>query len=449
MAGSKALKSIVPPFVAALLTGFALFWGAAQAQVSSAQFRTESFMSQVSGYARDRFTTGNQLELLVDGPEFYPARQWMIQTARQTIDLVTFLWCDDSSGLRLARLLAEKARAGVRVRVIIDLYNTKPHEQVYRTLRDSGVELLEYNPVYWGLTRVLEHSLHEKMMIVDGEVALLGSANLCDEYMVGGPRQLWHDLEVKVEGPQVARMQARYDENWNWMARTDLQARFHNSRRLIDPALIPIFRPAGRIYREPTPVVQSEAGSDSSLLVYQRAYRDRSLADDILRLHELLIDLSTTHLQIMTPYLVPPPSFVNALKRAAQRGVRVEIITNSPEKNDVWPAAFAALPKARGLIEAGVHVYEYQPRMLHGKAMLVDGAIISIGSHNFTNRSFTVNGEANLITTAPSITEEFARMVASDLLQCRVLTVPSIISRVRTFSQAGLAIISEFLEEEI
>lgn len=408
-----------------------------------------SVSDRIVSLAQTPISTGNHLELLVDGPEFYPVRQRMIEAATRTIDLVTFLWCDDESGLRLAELLARKARQGVRVRIVIDLYNTKPHDRVYQIVREAGIELLIYNPVYWGLRNVFEHALHEKIMIVDGEHALLGSANLCDEYMIGGARSLWHDLEVQLQGPQVSQMQHHFDDTWNWMARIDRRALIHNSRRLADPALIPVVRPRYRVYTSPTPSQARDAGEDASLFIYQQNYRDERQGVDILQLHELLIDLAQEKIQVMTPYLVPPAAFIRALRRARERGVQVQIITNSPENNDAWIAQFAAIRKSRQLIASGVEIYEYHPRMIHAKALLIDGKTLSIGSHNFTNRSFTVNGEANLLSTSERLIQRFQEVFTSDLSWSNHLNEELLHRRIETVEDVAQALVSEMLASEI
>lgn len=411
----------------------------------------QTFALEVSRLARETHTFSNRLELFVDGTEFYPLRKDMIRRARHTIDVSTFLWGDDQVGVEFARMLVRKARQGVRVRAVVSFYNIKKHDRVYRILRKGGVELLEHNPVYWGLTRILEQSAHEKIMIVDGQEALLGGANLCDEYMIGGPRGIWHDLEVRVTGPQVARIQAQFDENWNWMAETDLRARIHNSRRLADPSLIPIVKPAARVYPAPTPVRldQNSVGEDGSVLLYSKSYRDPSAGEDMLKLHVLLVDITQGHIRIITPYLVPPKELSESLLAASKRGVRVEIVTNAPEVNDAWLARYAAYPHIESLLNGGIEVYEYRGRTLHAKAMLLDEGLISIGSHNFTNRSFRYNGELNVLTDSPAVIDRMVGVFEGDKRISHRVSAEEVRARIRTWKDIGLSLVSEFLEPQI
>ncbi len=399
--------------------------------------------------AHDSFTAGNNLRLLVDGPEFFPVRKNLIRLATRTIDIAMFLWCDDEAGLELARLLAKKASHGVRVRVIVSYYNIAEHEKVYRILRGAGVEVIEHNPVYWGLTKVFEHSAHEKIMVVDGEVGLIGGVNLCDEYMIGGSRRLWHDMDVQIQGPQIERIQAQFDENWNWMALRDSQARFAASKRLADSALIPVYKRVARTYAEKTPTNPAVAGEDESLFIFPKAYRTPQVGEDALKLHVLLVETAKKRIRLMTPYLVPPRELREALGRAAQRGVQVEVLTNSPTVNDAWPARFAALPHAESLIQSGVLVYEYFVRTLHGKGMLIDNDLLSIGSHNFTNRSFRYNGESSLLTTSGGVISRFQAVFDADVAGADPLLEGEAQKRIRTWKEAGMALISDFLEHQI
>lgn len=409
----------------------------------------EELALQAESLAHESITGGNNLNLLVDGPEFYPVRKNLIRLAVRTIDISTFLWCDDEAGIHLAELLVKKAKQGVRVRVIVSFYNLPKHEKVYKILRQGGIELIEHNPIYWGLTKMFEHSAHEKLMVVDGEVALVGGANLCDEYMIGGSRRLWHDLEVRVQGPQVQRIQAHFDENWNWMATLDSQARFKASKRLADPALIPVYKPIAKTYSEKTMTSAEVAGEDESLLVYAKSYRKPQAGEDALKLHVLLIDTAIRRIRIMTPYLVPPEEMMDALQRAAARGVKIDILTNSPKVNDAWPARYAAISFSERLVHSGVRVYEYYIRTLHGKGMQIDDDVISIGSHNFTNRSFRYNGESNLLTSSVRVISRFSEVFDSDISMADPLQEGEAEKRIETWRDAGLALISDFLEEQI
>jgi cardiolipin synthase len=277
----------------------------------------------------------------------------------------------------------------------------------------------------------------------------MGGANLCDEYMIGGARRLWHDFEVRVQGPQVSRIQSHFDENWNWMALLDSQARYKASKRLADPALIPVYKPIAKTYPKKTPTLTDPAGEDTSLLLYPKSYRKPQAGEDALKLHVLLIDAAIKRIRIMTPYLVPPEELTLALERAAKRGVRIEVLTNSPKVNDAWPARYAALPHSARLIRSGISVYEYFARTLHGKGMMIDDDLISIGSHNFTNRSFRYNGESNLLTSSEAVLSRFANVFDSDIALADPLLEGEIEKRIDSWRDAGLMLISDFLEEQI
>jgi cardiolipin synthase len=377
----------------------------------------------------ERIFDGNALELLENGPEFYPRRLEMIRSAKRSIDLITFLWCDDESGLTIARELAAAARRGVRVRIMIDAFNDKPHEETYRILSEAGAKPLVYNPLWWGIDRLNNRSTHEKVMIVDGEQALIGGANLCNEYMIGGRRGLWHDLELFIHGPLAARAQTRMDETWGSLVRQDTAARVRASQRFADPRNLPVVRPQYRLYPAATPVSRAAVGESEAMLVWQQSYLRDSDGRKGLDLFVDLIEKAESELVFYVPYFYPPKPVEDAIVAARARGVSVKVVTNSPRTNDVGIAVAAYHAHASTYLRAGVEIHEYQGRTMHAKALLVDGRLLSIGSHNLTPRSFSVNGEASVLTGDPVVLEKFKGMMARDLADSPRLTEETLRSR--------------------
>jgi cardiolipin synthase len=360
--------------------------------------------------------SGNRAELLIEGTEFYPRRLEMIRSAQHTIDISTFLWCDDEAGLTVARELVQAIKRGVRVRPIVDFFNIYPHEQVYGMLQSAGSPVLIYNPPEWGLDRIYEHSLHEKVMIVDGRRVLTGGANLCNEYMVGGERKLWRDLEVYFEGPLSSVVQTRFDQTWNWMAKTDYSVRKMATRRAADPTGMAFPIKKYKIYLEKTPSDARVAGNDKGLFFQQQSYRDRSQGQMLKAALVDLLDKAKSDIRIYTPYYIPPRAIEDALIRAVSRGVKVTVITNSAETNDADPAKYAALSHYRKSINGGVELREYQSRMMHVKGVMIDQELLFLGSHNLTHRSFNVNGEVGVFFDNSEMLSRFSKAWEEDLL---------------------------------
>ncbi|HTL10944.1 MAG TPA: phospholipase D-like domain-containing protein, partial [Bdellovibrionota bacterium] len=254
-------------------------------------------LTELSG---EKFTQGNDLRLLVNGTEFYPERLKMIREARRNIDILTFLWADDDAGLQIARELVKAAAPPrrIRVRVIVDFFNSPPHSKVYATLRAGGIEPLIFNPPRWNLNLVQQHA-HEKIMVVDGEKALVGGANLCDEYMTGVEQKLWHDHEMRIQGPAAGRVQARYDATWNWMAGLESAADYgslfgdsHAKRRHPN--------------YPPTPIPEEQPGTAEALYFHQQAYWRRSDGDRALEFTVSLVLAAQREIVVYDPYLIPP-----------------------------------------------------------------------------------------------------------------------------------------------
>ncbi len=361
-------------------------------------------------------TSGNFVEVLVGGPEYYPRRLEMIKGAKESIDLMMFLWCDDVSGIEIARELAKAARRGVRVRVVVDYFNDKRPAQVYRILRQAGIDLFMFNPLYAGWR--VNDRVHEKIMLVDGQTALLGGANLCDEYMLEtAKRGLWQDYEIFVEGPGSIRIQDSFDETWRWM-RSEAK-RTRGAYAAVTPGRPPRYaarrhEPASRgqaIEQEVTQPALASTGEPGARVLFhhQRPYSDRDATDVSFILYGILIESAKSRVVIHTPYMSPPPRFKEVLIAAAARGVTVQILTNSPETNDLFHAfALAARHRYRRLIEQGIQIFESPKETLHGKAIVVDDRLSAVGSHNFTRRSFLHNGEVMVVTDDPRVAERLS-----------------------------------------
>jgi cardiolipin synthase len=383
----------------------------------------------LSGMAQSPVTFGNDVELLVHGPEYYPVRLEAIRSATRTIDLQTFLWCDDSVGLEIARELAAASRRGVRVRVIIDFFNTYTHDQVYKTIRDAGGELIIYNPPTWGIYDI-QRRIHEKMALFDGAEVLIGGVNHCSEYLKETPeKKMWHDIEFRIQGPVVTEMQRGFDDMWNWMARQDRNvggnsgSEFNGFRALPRGGL-------AKIYSTPTPTSNWREGKHHALLQHQRPYRYDGEGERFVTMFSELAKSARRKVVVYAPYFIPNGTFELAMLETAKRGVEVTVFTNSKETNDMaFIPANAALVRFPRLIANGLKVYEITQTTLHSKAVMVDDAWLSVGSHNLTVRSFGTNGEANVMTDSPEAIAKFNAMVEFDKTHYRLVTPEMMLER--------------------
>ncbi len=360
-------------------------------------------------------TSGNKLELLVDGTQFYPVFRRLINDANSSIDIAMSFWCNDDAGLQIAQdLVAARAR-GVRVRVIIDYFNFMPHDRAYMIMERGGVRPLLFNPPNWGLDQISQH-MHEKILITDGKDTMIGGANICDEYMTGTTKKLWHDLELHAQGALVGRVQKRFDDTWNWMATTEYETRLGYATVLESPDYHPhIHRSFLRYKPTPTPLAAEPPGDGIAMYEYQQPYWHSKDSKTYLSVFTQLIGRATQRVIFYDPYFLPPKALEKALVEAARKGIRVDILTNSVSTNDMGePINTSQKSHYEALIQAGAHIHEVFDTTLHAKGILIDRTVLTMGSHNFTHRSFSSNGESNILTGDLGVITRFEEMAAFD-----------------------------------
>jgi cardiolipin synthase len=312
---------------------------------------------------------GNKVDVLLNGDQIFPAMLKAIREAKQTIDFETYIYWSGDIGRQFTEALAERARAGVKVNVMLDwIGSMKITDDEMNAMRSAGVQLYRYHkPAWWKLAR-LNNRTHRKLLIVDGRIGFTGGVGIADKW--GGHAQdpdHWRDTHFRVEGPVVGQMQAVFNDNWT-------QA----SGQVLDgDAYFPPLKPQGN---SPAQMFSSSptGGSESMHLMYLMA-----------------ITAARHSIHLSNSYFVPDKLAVRALIAAAKRGVEVRIIVPGPHiDSDVVRAASHSL--WGDLLKAGVKIAEYQPTMFHVKALVVDSLLVSVGSTNFDNRSFILNDEANL-----------------------------------------------------
>jgi phosphatidylserine/phosphatidylglycerophosphate/cardiolipin synthase-like enzyme len=364
---------------------------------------------------REKTTYHNEVEFFDKASDYYGKRLSMIRSTHggDTLDLQTFWFCDDVAGMEIARELASAAGRGVRVRVIIDNVTSiySPRDHILTVMRTAGVEVADFNPTYWGLDAINSVRAHEKVMIVNGAQALVGGANLCDVYQKGQNEKLWQDFEMYVAGPAAARVQARFDETYNFVSDSEAQARYGLETALLDPSTRSRSFRSTTHYNEPTPSLAIDEGDAQVLYDYPQPYLRRSDVASREALYPAMVNRAKKSVTIYMPYLLPRPDFKEALFNAVKRGVRVSLMTNSMKTNDngrfISLRAFSHYPE---LTSHGVEVYEISDTVLHGKAMLIDDLLLMVGSNNMDHRSILSQGEASLMTGDQEAIRKFTAM---------------------------------------
>jgi cardiolipin synthase len=335
---------------------------------------------------------GNKVEVLLNGDQIFPAMLKAIREAKKTITFETYIYWSESIGREFAEALTERARAGVKVHLMLDYIGSlKMDDASLDALRRAGVEVHRYHkPAWWKLAR-LNNRTHRKLLIVDGRIGFTGGVGIADKWRGNGQDEdHWRDTHFRVEGPVVGQMQAVFNDNWT-----------KATGAILD----------GEDY---FPALASHGGSPAQM--FSSSITGGSESMHLMYLMAITAARHTIHLS--NSYFVPDELAVKALVAAAKRGVDVRIIT--PGKiidSDVVRAA--SRERWGELLKAGIKIAEYQPTMYHVKALVVDSLLVSVGSTNFDNRSFTLNDEANLNVLDPDFAKQQEAVFEDDWRRAR------------------------------
>ncbi|MGF6372701.1 cardiolipin synthase [Paraburkholderia sp. 32] len=316
---------------------------------------------------------GNRFEMLLNGDQIFPSMLEGIRSARETITFETFIYWSGEIGGQIARALADKAREGVAVHVLLDWVGSSKMDRHYlQLLREAGAEVVRYHKPHWtGLGRMNDRT-HRKLLVIDGRIGFTGGVGIAPEWTGNAQDEKhWRDTHFRVTGPVVGHMQAVFMDNW-------IKA---TSSVLHGPEYFP------HIDAEPKGAGQGLAHMFSS--------SPSGGSDDMQLMYLMAITAATRSLQLASAYFVPDKLTINAIVEAAKRGVKVQIVTPG-KRIDTHTVREASRACWGDLLKAGVEIYEYQPTMFHCKLLVVDEYMVSVGSTNFDSRSFKLNDEANL-----------------------------------------------------
>ncbi len=340
----------------------------------------------------NRVFRGNRVELLVDGDEFYPALREAISAARASVNLQTFIYGRDRIGRELLDLLVDRVRAGVECRLLYDRFgSTYAHlSRFFKGATEAGVEvrsITQANPLKGRFQINLRN--HRKIAVIDGRIGFVGGINIQDIHLsayAGG--SAIRDYHVRVQGPAVSDLQLQFIEDWHF-------ASAEPPERLFDLSYFPEQEAAGDAVAQVVP-----GGPDLS---------GHGLADAIFG----AIVAAERSISIVTPYFVPDEPIITALRYAALRGVRVQLIL--PRKSNHWYTGFAARALYAPLLKSGVRIFERHGPFMHAKALIVDGIYAMIGSANLDYRSLHLNFETNLEVADTAFLSRIQRQIDEEI----------------------------------
>jgi cardiolipin synthase A/B len=351
------------------------------------------------------FTEGNSLTVLRNGDQIFPAMLEAIRSAQSTIDLMTFVYWRGDIAVEFAEAMSDRAKDGVRVRLLIDALGGRLIDQTLVDDMDrAGVQVEWFRKPLLKSPFKSNHRMHRKVCVVDGRIAFTGGVGIAEEWC-GDARDEheWRDTHLCVEGPAVDGLQSAFIQDWAETGRPlfDDQDQFH---------------------------AQDRCGASTVQIVRGSA----SLGwDDMQSAFRVMLDSARERLRLATAYFAPDDDFLATLCAAPRRGVEVDLLLPGPhaDKRVCQLASEAAYAR---LVDGGVRVWAFQPSMMHAKVMTVDGCAAVVGSSNFNRRSLDHDEEVVLIALDIDVTatldahleDDFARSERIDVSRWKDRSAP-------------------------
>jgi cardiolipin synthase len=358
--------------------------------------RDFAFLQTMRALTGAPMSEGNLVTILKNGIEIFPAMLAAIGNAKHTINLEFYIYWDGEIGRRFAEALAERARAGVAIKVILDAVGSAQMSQsLVDFMTRNGIDVEWYHPLRWYTISSLNHRTHRKLLIVDGRIGFSGGVGIADDWLGDADaKNHWRETVARVEGPVVTQMQSAFMDNWV-KSRGEL---------LTGLDYFPAIAATGPHL---TQVLKSSPAEGSST---------------VKLLYIISIVSAVKSIYISNAYFVPDTDTLRALEGAVRRGVDVRVIVPG-EDSDVPIVRQASRWHYDLLLRRGIRIFEYQPTMMHAKTMVVDGAWSTIGSSNFDDRSFRLNDEVNINIYDDGIAGQMEAMFHADLARSEEITL--------------------------
>jgi cardiolipin synthase len=341
-------------------------------------------------------TTKNDLKIFTDGHEKFNSLFEDLKKAKHHINIEYFTIYDDQLGKKLRKILVQKAREGVQVRVLYDLFGSKGSKQkFFKELIQAGGEVTPFMKSKLGYYSFrINFRNHRKIVVIDGSVGYIGGFNIGDQYLGRNKRfGNWRDTHLRLEGSVVLQLQSRFFMDWNASAK----------RQKVQFSLD--YFPQSNVQNNiPMQIVSS--GPENDVQKIKQGYIKMIMGAK----HSIWIE---------TPYFIPDDALMEALLIAIRSGIEVRIvIPQMPDHPFVYRATEYYVQQ---LLKAGARIYSYQNGFMHAKTIVVDNMITSVGSANWDIRSFKLNFEANAFMYDPKVAEQIIATIKNDLKDAREL----------------------------
>ena len=355
----------------------------------SIEVGTDEFLRATEAITMAPIAHGNEVELLINGDQIFPAMTETIGNAERSVNFLSYLYWKGDIACVIADALCAAASRGVEVNVLLDAVGSaKMDRQLVKDMGEAGVTFAYFRPPKPYAIRRVNNRTHRKLLIADGEVGMTGGVGIADQW-TGNAQDPdhWRDTHVRVRGPIVRGLQGAFAENW-------LEA---TGEVLVGPAYLPELEPL-------------DDGATMQVVRSTATVGDTNIE----ALYFLAIECARSTLHLTSAYFVPRPAFVKALTDAARRGVDVRVLVPGPhtDKEFVRQAGRAVYEE---LLAGGVRIFEFCATMIHAKTLTIDGVWSSVGSVNFDNRSFQLQDEVTLCICSTRFAEQLEEQFERDL----------------------------------
>jgi cardiolipin synthase len=356
----------------------------------------DEFLYTIQSTCQAALHHGNKIDILTNGPEFYPAMLDAIRSATRSVNMECYIFQPGRVANQFINALSDRARKGVNVTIVVDAIGSfSLWGRPVRKLRQAGCRIESYQRLHWYRLARINNRTHRELLVVDGRIAFTGGAGIADWWMYPerGKRP-WRDTMARIEGPIVAALQGVAAENW--------------------------LECCGEILTGPEYFPDLDRAGDTTAFVVKSSPSDRATSSRVG--FQLLMEGADQQVSLSTPYFLPDRAFRRALQGIAARGVELRVSVPGPHTDQRW-VRLASRRMWGQLLEAGVRIFEYRHTMIHAKVLVVDGLWAVLGTTNLDNRSFEHNDEVNIALRDPAVARRLLDDYERDLRDSDEITL--------------------------
>ncbi|HSP34680.1 MAG TPA: cardiolipin synthase [Thermoanaerobaculia bacterium] len=348
-----------------------------------------ALIPSIVGVTQSSLDQGNKVEVTENGDGFFPPLMRDIAAAKSSVHVESYIWWDGAMPRKFAELLAQKAREGVEVRLLIDASGGhKMAKESADVMTRAGVRVVRFHPIRFRNLGRLNNRDHRKEAIIDGRIGYIGGYGIADEWTGHAQdKKHWRDTGLRVEGPVVNRLQGAFCENW-----------IEGSGEVL----------AGEKYFPPQP----QMGSTPAHVAYSSP---TGRVSSVQVLYYLAIKAARKEIIIENPYMLPDKDAIDAMYDAVKRGVSVKVLVPATASTDSPIVQHASHHNFGTMLKRGVRIWEYQPTLTHQKIIVVDGIWSCVGSTNFDDRSFDLNDEISMGVIDPQVASQLVAAFQDDV----------------------------------